>query len=385
MFKFKQSLLITLALITSCVTSLTFAQASAKAYDGIGRAATTSEIRAWDIDVRPDFRGLPKGAGSVAKGQEIWEAKCASCHGYFGESNQFFNPIIGGVVAQDLKSGRVASLRDPGYPQRTTMMKLSSLSTLWDYINRAMPWNNPKTLTTDEVYAVTAYILNLSAVVPDEFVLTDSNIGQVQQILPNRLGKTTAHALWPDSSSLAVQTKPDVTNTRCFKDCHQAKTGTITPTSTIPDYARDAHGNLAEQNRLVGPQRGINTARVASAATTSSTIIAKPNNQLQMPSAPVSELLNKYSCTACHGMDTKMVGPAFRDITAKYASQADALAYLTSKIRLGSVGVWGSIPMPAQAITEGEAVNIAAWLAGQALTPAKTSQSVGQSTIALGK
>ena len=56
-------------------------------YEGIGRTATPAEIAAWDIDVRPDFKGLPKGSGSVAKGQEIWEAKCASCHGTFGESN----------------------------------------------------------------------------------------------------------------------------------------------------------------------------------------------------------------------------------------------------------------------------------------------------------
>src|SRR6188768_3859867 len=77
---------------------------------GLGRAPTPAEIAAWDIDVRPDFTGLPKGSGSVERGQEIWEAKCASCHGVFGESNDVFNPIIGGTTAADVKSGRVASL-----------------------------------------------------------------------------------------------------------------------------------------------------------------------------------------------------------------------------------------------------------------------------------
>ena len=59
---------------------------------GIGRPATAKEIAAWDIDVRPDFKGLPKGSGSVAQGTEVWEAKCASCHGIFGESNEVFYP-----------------------------------------------------------------------------------------------------------------------------------------------------------------------------------------------------------------------------------------------------------------------------------------------------
>src|SRR5512140_3511634 len=141
-------------------------------YPGVGRAATPAEIKAWDIDVRPDFKGLPPGSGSVSKGQDVWEAKCASCHGTFGESNEVFTPIVGGTTQEDIKAGRVKALLDPEQP-RTTLMKVPTLSTLWDYINRAMPWNAPKTLTTEEVYAVTAYILNLGGIVGDDFVLSD--------------------------------------------------------------------------------------------------------------------------------------------------------------------------------------------------------------------
>ena len=109
-------------------------------YQNLGRTATQQEIKAWDIDVRPDFKGLPKGQGSVKQGEVLWEAQCASCHGHFGESAEVFTPIAGGVTADDMKTGRVKSLL-PGanQPQRTTLMKLSTLSTLWDYINRAMP------------------------------------------------------------------------------------------------------------------------------------------------------------------------------------------------------------------------------------------------------
>ncbi|MCX7233825.1 MAG: c-type cytochrome, partial [Burkholderiales bacterium] len=106
-------------------------------YPGVGRAATPKEVAAWDIDVRPDFKGLPVGSGSVAQGQHIWEAKCASCHGVFGESNQVFSPLVGGTTEQDVRTGRVARLNDPAYPSRTTLMKVATLSTLWDYINRA--------------------------------------------------------------------------------------------------------------------------------------------------------------------------------------------------------------------------------------------------------
>ena len=122
------------------------AAALAQPYSGVGRPATAKELAAWDIDVRPDFKGLPKGAGSVAQGMDVWEGKCASCHGVFGESNEIFSPLVGGTTADDIKTGRVARLLDRGYPGRTTLMKVSTVSTLWDYINRAMPWNAPKSL-----------------------------------------------------------------------------------------------------------------------------------------------------------------------------------------------------------------------------------------------
>ncbi|MEO8807533.1 MAG: c-type cytochrome, partial [Burkholderiaceae bacterium] len=130
-------------------------------YPGVGRDATPKEVAAWNIDVRPDFKGLPQGSGTVAQGMDVWEGKCASCHGVFGESNQTFSPLVGGTTADDIKTGHVARLNDPAFPGRTTLMKVSSLSTLWDYINRAMPWTAPKSLKTDEVYAVTAYLLNM--------------------------------------------------------------------------------------------------------------------------------------------------------------------------------------------------------------------------------
>ena len=331
--------------------------ASADKYPGVGRAATPSEIAAWDIDVRPDFKGLPPGSGSVAQGQDVWEAKCASCHGVFGESNQVFNPLVGGTTGQDVKTGRVARLTDAAYPSRTTLMKVATMSTLWDYINRAMPWNQPKSLTPDEVYAVTAYLLNLGNVVPDNFTLSDRNMAEAQARLPNRQGMSTAHALWP-GQELGGLPKPDVTGSRCMRDCP----GAITVTSTLPDFARNQHGNLAEQNRPVGPQRGADTSQPEARPG-----LAPPLPTVAKAALPEAKsalaLAGKNACTACHGLAQKMVGPSFVDIGRKYPGQID---YLAAKIKSGGVGLWGPITMPAQTLSEADAKTIAIWLAAGA-------------------
>ncbi len=328
---------------------------------GIGRTATPQEIRAWDIDVRPDFKGLPKGQGSVSQGEVVWEAKCASCHGTFGESSDVFTPIAGGVRAEDLKTGRVDSLM-PGsnQPSRTTVMKLSTLSTLWDYINRAMPWNAPKTLTTDEVYAVTAYILNLGNILPADFTLSDRNIRDVQDRLPNRNGMTTAHALWP-GKELGGSTRPDVQGSACMRDCKAE----VVVKSFMPDYARDSHGNLAEQSRTIGPTRGADTIRPGAGASVAAasggegaavTVAAK-----NAPSAN-DALLRKGACLACHGMDSRLVGPSFKEVAVRYKDRSDAVNYLSGKIRAGGQGVWSAIPMPAQSLSPAEADQLAVWL-----------------------
>jgi cytochrome c551/c552 len=334
------------------------AAAAAERFPGVGRAATPAEVAAWDIDVRPDFQGLPKGAGSVAKGQEVWEAKCASCHGVFGEATEVFNPIVGGTTADDVRTGRVANLKRTDYPARTTLMKLSHVSTLWDYINRAMPWNQPKTLSVEEVYASTAFILHLGGVVPADFVLSDRNIAEVQQRLPNRNGKTQAHAMWPGKDFRGATARPDVQGSSCMRDCP------VEPrvASLLPDFARNAHGNLAEQNRTVGAQRGVDTSRAgapAAAAMAASPVVAQAPAAAGGTKAP-RDVLQKNACTACHAADRKLVGPSWADIARKHAGRTD---YLAEKIKAGGAGVWGSIPMPPQALPAEDARRVAQWLA----------------------
>jgi S-disulfanyl-L-cysteine oxidoreductase SoxD len=356
------------ALALTCVGAAQ-AQTPPKApYPEIGRAATPLEIAAWDIDVRPDFKGLPKGSGSVAKGMEVWEGKCASCHGIFGESNEVFSPIVGGTTKDDIKTGRAARLNDGAFPGRTTLMKVSTVSTLWDYIRRAMPWTAPKSLSTEEIYAVTAYILNMGSVLPDNFTLSDKNIAEVQKLLPNRNGTTVEHGLWPGTGF--GHRKPDVQAVACMKDC----SGEPMLASFLPEFARNAHGNLAEQNRAVGAQHGADTDRPASAAPPSggrgvaapAAVPTPPKPTANPTPAGALALAQKYSCTACHGVDNKIVGPGFRDIAKKHAGRDDVTAYLAGKIRAGGTGVWGAIPMPAQTLPDADSNAIAKWIAAGA-------------------
>ncbi len=372
MSRFLEALVAALLL---CATTLSGAQTTAK-YPGVGRDATPSEVAAWDIDVRPDFKGLPVGSGSVAKGQDIWETKCASCHGVFGESNEVFSPLIGGTTADDVKTGRVARLLDPSFPGRTTLMKVASVSTLWDYINRAMPWNQPKSLTPDEVYSVTAFMLNLGGVVPDDFKLSDKNMAEAQARMPNRNGMSTAHALWP-GKEFGGKPVPDVRATACMSNC----AADPKLASFLPDFARNAHGNLAEQNRAVGAQHGADTNRPEpkgrAAGADGKAVVAAGSPAPAVAASPVAgkgeasgvdakgalALANKYACTACHGINQKIVGPGFTDIAKKHAGKAD---YLLTKIKAGGSGVWGPIPMPAQTLSDAEAKVIATWLAAGA-------------------
>jgi cytochrome c551/c552 len=289
---------------------------------GFGKPATTQEIAGWDIDVRPDGTGLPKGRGSVAQGQVLYDEKCASCHGTFGESNSYLQ-IAGGV-------GSLAT----DQPVRTTGSKLNHATTLWDYINRAMPFNAPQTLQPDEVYALTAYVLNLNDIVPGDAVLDADSLPKLK--MPNRNGFTTDHGF------MTRDGKPDTHNVACMKDCVQ----TVRLSSEMPDYARDQHGNLAEQARAVGA---------------GSAVPATAGSRAGL------ELAKTAACTACHGVTEKLVGPGFREVATRYAGDAAAESRLIAKVRAGGTGAWGAVPMPAQPqIKESEARALVRWILGGA-------------------
>jgi S-disulfanyl-L-cysteine oxidoreductase SoxD len=141
---------------------------------GIGRTATPEEIAGWDIDIRPDGHGLPPGKGTVKEGEPIYVERCATCHGEFGESAGRWPILSGG-------NGTLAS-HDP---VKSIGSYWPYASTVMDYIRRSMPFGAAQTLTNDELYAVTAYVLYLNDVIKDEnFELNDKNFTSIK--LPNQ-------------------------------------------------------------------------------------------------------------------------------------------------------------------------------------------------------
>ena len=139
----------------------------------LGREALNEEIAAWDIDIRPDGTGLPVGKGTVAQGEPIYADNCAVCHGDFGEGTGRWPVLAGGH--DTLTEER---------PEKTIGSYWPYLSTVYDYVRRAMPFGNARSLSDDDVYALTAYLLYLNDVVTDEdFELSNENFTDIH--LPN--------------------------------------------------------------------------------------------------------------------------------------------------------------------------------------------------------
>lgn len=173
MFTLKTSLATGAALlIGACATSPTATPQHGLL--NIGRAATAQELRGWDIDVDADGVGLPTGSGSVAQGRQLYAAKCQACHGVDGK----------GGIAPQLAGGRGTLGTDK--PVRTIGSFWPYAPPIFDYINRSMPWDSPMSLTSNDVYAVTAYLLHANGIVPADAVMDARALASVR--MPNRNG-----------------------------------------------------------------------------------------------------------------------------------------------------------------------------------------------------
>ena len=164
---------------------------------GLGRAATETEVAAWDIDVRPDGQGLPPGSGTVEYGEQVFADQCAFCHGDFGEGVDRWPVLAGGH--DTLTSDR---------PEKTIGSYWPYLSTVWDYINRAMPFGSAQTLSHDDVYAITAYLLYMNDLVEDDFELSRENFTDIR--LPNE-----ENFYLDDRAEAELGETPEVCMTNC--------------------------------------------------------------------------------------------------------------------------------------------------------------------------
>lgn len=175
------------------VTEYNPPQKHAAGHFGYGQDASPEEIAGWDIDVRPDGLGLPPGGATAEDGEMLYEDLCASCHGSFGE----------GVGNYPVLAGGEGTLTEPR-PEKTIGSFWPYASTLWDYIHRAMPFTAPASLSDEDVYAITAYVLYLNELVEYEFELTQDNLASIE--MPNKDG-------------FFFDDRPDVVNELCMKNC----------------------------------------------------------------------------------------------------------------------------------------------------------------------
>lgn len=168
------------------------APACAQSPYGIGRTATAAEIAGWNIDIGRDGANLPPGSGSVAHGHEVFDQQCVACHGEKGEGG-VGDRLVGG-------QGTIATSK----PIKTVGSYWPYAPTLFDYIRRAMPQNAPQSLSNDEVYAVSAYILHLNGLLPADATLDARALSAIK--MPNR-GMFTGDP------------RPDVKNPACVTGC----------------------------------------------------------------------------------------------------------------------------------------------------------------------
>lgn len=182
------------ALVVAACAARTASRAPARPGVGFGQPVSETDLAAWNIDIRTsDGLGLPAGRGTVAQGKAVYDAKCVACHGPEAKGGTMYGPMVGGI-GSFTTSTRVLT---PGsmYPYAPI---------LFDYIRRAMPMDHPQTMTANEVYAVSAYLLNLNGLIPADAVMDQRSLPTVQ--MPNRDG-------------FLLDDRPDTRAVRCMRDC----------------------------------------------------------------------------------------------------------------------------------------------------------------------
>ena len=194
----------------------------------LGRTALPEEVAAWDIDVRADGLGLPEGKGTVSQGEAIYSENCAVCHGDFGEGAGRWPVLAGGQ--DSLTADR---------PEKTIGSYWPYLSTVYDYVRRAMPFGNARSLSNDDVYALTAYLMFLNDVVTDEeFELSKANFLEIP--LPNEANFIDDNR--SEEPQYAVKEEP------CMSNCMEGKAEVVMRARVLdvtPDKQDDEDGGAA--------------------------------------------------------------------------------------------------------------------------------------------
>ena len=294
---------------------------------GLGRPALPAEIAAWDVAIMPDGRGLPAGSGNVYDGEDLWIDYCAACHGDFAEGAGAWPALVGG-------QGTLTAMR----PLKTVESYWPYLSTVWDYVNRSMPFGAAQTLEVDEVYAITAYILYSAGLVEDDFELSRENFNEIR--LPNEGG------FYIDNR--AEVEFPLFLQDPCMNDCRDEVTivARATDLNVTPDFP--VIRNLHTEDLLGG------TADAAAEEASAQPDETEPQ-ELQVAAldpALVAEGERAWrQCRSCHAIGDGArngTGPALNDIVNATAAQVDGFRYSPAFVEAGENGlVWDAATLDA--------------------------------------
>ena len=302
---------------------------------GLGRAATPEEVAAWDIDVRPDGLGLPEGSGDVFTGEEVFTERCAVCHGDFGEAVGRW-PVLAG--------GQDSLTRDR--PVKTIGSYWPYLSTVWDYVNRAMPFGDAQSLSPDEVYAITAYLLYLNDLVEDDFELSKDNFAEVR--LPNEenfYGDDRAETEYASFSAEA-----------CMENCKdnvevtmRAAVLDVTPEETKARQLKEAveaakQGLAPEMPAEQVANADTATTETAAAEETPAEDVAVAETTALDPALVSAGEGVFRKCKACHQVGDgakNRSGPILNGIVGRAAGTVDGFKYSSSMVKAAEDGlVW---------------------------------------------
>lgn len=273
---------------------------------GLGRPALPEEIAAWDIDVRPDGTGLPEGSGTVKEGEKIYVEQCAVCHGDFGEGIGRWPELAGG-------EGTLAS----DDPVKTVGSYWPYLSTVYDYIHRAMPFGNAQSLSDDQVYALTAYILFLNYIVEDmDFELSKENFTDIR--MPN------GGQFFMDDRE---QTEFDrFKREPCVTDCKDSVE--ITKRAQVLDVTPE---DEAARKRREEVAASSGTEEPGGAAKEAETEVAAADTAAATDAALVAEGEKVFrKCKACHQVGegaANRVGPHLNDVVGRQIAAVDGFSY----------------------------------------------------------
>ena len=274
---------------------------------GLGRTALPEEVAAWDHDVRPDGMGLPVGRGDVFTGEELFVERCAMCHGDFGEAVGRWPVLAGGYGTLTRKD-----------PVKTIGSYWPYLSTVFDYVSRAMPFGQAASLEPDEVYAITAYLLYVNDIVGDDFELSNENFLDVKlENEPNFYDDDRLTTEFP------VFVRPDI----CMENCKDSVE--ITMRATVLDVTPDEGGASTE------PAAEAPVADTPEAAEPAAEPASAPAEEAAaapaFDPALVAEGENVFKkCRACHQVGegaTNRVGPELNGVMGRHVGSVDGFSY----------------------------------------------------------